>query len=114
MTSYLTTLSNIPFQRARFAFQTVQLNYFHLDLCNKAGADDDEEIDDKDEKGGSDELLRDFQYALKCQFMERARNLRATCLTKRCLFLFFSFPDTLTAVSPCHQKGSQRDDHLLA
>lgn len=42
--------------------------------------DDDEEIDDKDEKGGADELLRDFQYALKCQFMEKGRNLRVSCL----------------------------------
>lgn len=53
-----------------------------ISLIKMIGAmDDDEEIDDKDEKaGGADELLRDFHYALKCQFMERGRNLRASCL----------------------------------
>ena len=56
----------------------------------KGTVDDDEENDEKDEKGGgADELLRDFQYALKCQFMERARNLRASCLI---LSLFLYFP----------------------
>ena len=59
--------------------------------------DDDEENDDKDEKGGgADELLRDFQYALKCQFMERARNLRASNLTTLKVFSFISLISILS------------------
>lgn len=40
---------------------------------------DDDTDEGKEERGGADELLRDFQYTLKCQFMERNRNLRVSC-----------------------------------
>jgi hypothetical protein len=35
----------------------------------------DEEDEEQKETDG-DALLRDFQYQIKCQFMERGRNLR--------------------------------------
>ena len=35
--------------------------------------DDDEEIKDKED---GDALLRDLKYQLKCQYMEKGRNLR--------------------------------------
>ena len=61
--------------------QLILSTQFQTSIKKGPMLDDDEEIDDKDEKGGgADELLRDFQYALRCQFMERARNLRASCL----------------------------------
>ena len=43
--------------------------------------DDDEEtgVDTKDKEDG-DAMLRDFQYSLRCQYMERARNLRVARL----------------------------------
>lgn len=37
-------------------------------------------MEDGDEKGGGDVILRDVHYTIKCQYMERARNLRATCI----------------------------------
>ena len=46
---------------------------------------DDDMEEGKDEKGGADELLRDFQYALKCQFMERNRNLKVSWLSPNIL-----------------------------
>lgn len=44
-----------------------------------------EEMEDEDdgeatEKGDADAILRDFQYQLKCQYMERARNLKVARL----------------------------------
>lgn len=36
--------------------------------------DDDEEDAEKD---AAESLLRDFQYQIKCQFMERSRGLKA-------------------------------------
>ena len=45
--------------------------------------DDDEDNEQNESKGcteGAEAVLRDFQYQLKCQFMERGRNLRVTWL----------------------------------
>lgn len=41
-------------------------------FCLETGDEEDEEQKETD----GDALLRDFQYQIKCQFMERGRNLR--------------------------------------
>ena len=41
--------------------------------------DMDEDEDETKEKDDGDALLRDFQYQIKCQYMEKGRNLRAAC-----------------------------------
>ena len=41
---------------------------------------EDEEENEGNEKGDGDAILRDFQYQLKCQYMERARNLKVARL----------------------------------
>lgn len=39
-------------------------------------AESDDDNDQPKEKDDGDALLRDFQYQLKCQYMEKGRNLR--------------------------------------
>ena len=48
--------------------------------------DDEDEHEDKVGPDGAEAILRDFQYQLKCQFMEKGRNLRVTWLYSCHLF----------------------------
>ena len=47
-----------------------------LPTGNDENDDDEETGGDMKEKEDGDAMLRDFQYSLRCQYMERARNLR--------------------------------------
>ena len=61
---------------------------FNVCLTGDIEIDEDDE-DEHEDKGGSDgaeAILRDFQYQLKCQFMEKGRNLRVTWLYSCHLF----------------------------
>lgn len=75
----------------------------------------DESEDETKEKDDGDALLRDFQYQIKCQYMEKNRNLRAA---RSHLFyliiLSFYFPFSLQVPFSCvpPSRGSQRCGEL--
>ena len=79
--------------------------------------DDGDADDDEGERGGAEgaeAILCDFQYQLKCQFMERGRNLRVAWLYSRHLFRPVCTQYGLTSYSHKHTNVINKHYHTNA